>query len=140
MGILTAQKFWYSRLVMKRIAQRSRPITSFGIVLVAMAVLLGVLDWAPASEADPLMDLTGAVYCLPSALHPSQTLHIERASVVKRTWSPVRLHQARVKNARLISAVSLTPPVLRSLLLEAPDLNAIGACLRPTGARAPPLS
>lgn len=106
----------------------------------ALAVFLGSLDWTPASEADLFLDASGDLFCSPSAIHPSQALHIERSTVVKRIWSPVRLHQMRAKNARLADAVSLAPPVMRGLPVESPDLTAIGACLRPTGARAPPFA
>jgi hypothetical protein len=105
-----------------------------------LAVFLGTLDWVPASEANLLMDGTGDLFCSPSAVHPGQALHIERSTVVKRMWSPVRMHHMRAKNAKLTGAVALAPPVLRNLLVEAPDLTAIGAFLRPTGARAPPLA
>jgi len=126
---------------MKRIFQRSRrSATLSGVVLVALAVFLGSLDWLPASEANLLMDGTGDLFCSPSAIHPCQAPHVERSTVVKRVWSPVRLHQTRAKHARLIGAVALTPPVLRTLLVESPDLTAIGAFRRPTGARAPPLA
>lgn len=126
---------------MKLISQRaSRSATLLGVALLAVVVFLGSVDWAPASEANLLMDGTGDLFCSPSAVHPSQALHIERSTVVKRVWSPVRMHQMRAKNARLTGAVALTPPVLRNLFVESPDLSAIGAFLRPTGARAPPLS
>jgi len=126
---------------MKRISQSaSRSATFFGVALLAVAVFLGSLDWVRASEANLLMDGTGNLFCSPSAVHPGQALHIERSTVVKRVWSPVRLHQMRGKNARLTGVVALTPPVLRTLFVESPDLTAIGAFLRPTGARAPPLA
>jgi hypothetical protein len=126
---------------MKRISQRSlRSATFVGVALLALVVFLGSLDWVPASEANLLMDGAGGLFCSPSAVHPGQALHIERSTVVKRVWSPVRLHQMRAKNARLEGAVSLTPPVLRAHLVESPDLTAIGAFLRPSGARAPPLA
>jgi len=105
-----------------------------------MVVFLGSLDWVPASEANLLMDGTGDLFCSPSAVHPGQALHIERSTVVKRMWSPVRLHQTRAKSARLTDVVALAPPMVRVLLVESPDLTAIGAFLRPTGARAPPLA
>lgn len=126
---------------MKRIFQRApRTATLLGVVLLALVVFLGSLDWVQASEANLLMDGTGDLFCSPSAMHPGQALHIERSTVVKRMWSPVRLHQMRAKNARLTGVVALAPPVLRTLLVESPDLTAIGAFLRPTGARAPPLA
>jgi hypothetical protein len=130
---------------MKSTSQRSQRFQRsatffFGVALLALAVFLGSLDWLQASEANFLMDGTGDLFCSPSAVHPGQALHIERSTVVKRMWSPVRIHQMRAKNARLAGAVALTPPLLRTLLVEAPDLTAIGAFLRPTGARAPPLS
>jgi hypothetical protein len=126
---------------MKRIFQRSlRSATFTGVVLVALAVFLGSLDWISAAEANLLMDGTGDHFCSPSAIHPDKAPHVERSTVVKRVWSPVRLHQMRAKNARLTAAVALAPPVLRTLFVESPDLTAIGAFLRPTGARAPPLA
>jgi hypothetical protein len=111
-----------------------------GVMVVALAVFLGSLDWVPAAEAHLLVDAAGDAYCTPSAIHPNQALHIERSTVAKRPWAPARMHQLRAKTAKLGGSVSLAPPLLRSVLVESPELAAIAAHRRPSGARAPPFA
>jgi hypothetical protein len=124
----------------KSLTQLLRSTIPFGVVLVALAVFLGALDWVSAAEAHLLVDAAGDSVCTPSAIHPNQALHVERSTVAKRPWSPARMHQLRAKTARLGGSVSVAPPVLRSVLVESPDLAAIASHGRPSGARAPPFS
>jgi hypothetical protein len=116
------------------------PFGPLGIVVVALAVFLGALDWVPAAEAHLLVDAAGDSLCTPSAIHPNQALHVERSTVAQRPWSPARMHQMRAKTAKLGGSVAVAPPLLRSVLVESPDLAAIAAHRRPSGARAPPFA
>jgi len=127
---------------MQRTTLPARPGSpaSIGLVLLALAIIAGATDWIPASEAHLFVDYAGDAIGSPSAIHPDGLLHVERTTVAKRPWSPIRLHPVRAKEAELCAAVAVAPPALRSLLPESPDLAAGGACDRPTGARAPPLA
>jgi hypothetical protein len=104
-------------------------------------VFVGALDCIPVGSVHLFVDTAGGVFGSPSAVHPGQAPHVERGAVAKRFWSPVRIHQARAKSARLgVAVATIAPPELRSLLVEPADLAAAGLSHRPTGARAPPLA
>jgi hypothetical protein len=120
---------------------RPQILTSLGVLLLVLAVFGGGIDRLPAPGAHFVVDSAGEIFYTPSAAHPAQALHTERAVSAKRQWSPLGLHHARIKkSAQLSAAAAVTPPELRSFLPEAPDLAAGGAAHRPSGARAPPFA
>ena len=127
--------------VIHRLGRRAQLFTSLGVLLLALAVFCGGIDRLPARGAHFVVDAAGEIFCVPSAVHPAQALHVERAMSAKRQWSPLGLHHARIKKStQLRVAVAVAPPQLRSFLPEAPDLAVVGAAYRPSGARAPPFA
>jgi hypothetical protein len=121
--------------------RRARFSTSFGVLLLAIAVFCGGIDRLPAPGVHSVVDAAGEIFYSPSAVHPTLPLHVERATSAKRQWSPLGLHHARLKkSAQLRAAAAIAPPQLRSFLPVAPDLAVGGAAHRPSGARAPPLA
>jgi hypothetical protein len=122
-------------------SHRAQLSTSAGVLLLVLAVFGGGIDRLPARGAHFVVDAAGEFSYTPSAVHPAQALHVERATSAKRQWSPLGLHNARIKkSAQLGIAVAVAPPQLRSFLPEAPDLAVDGAAYRPSGARAPPFA
>lgn len=110
------------------------------VALLALVVLLGSLDLHLEGEPHPLYAPAGGSEYSPEAAHPTQPIHFEPGSVVSRPHCPVCIQRLQLGGLHLPVTAELAPPAPRSLLAAAPALPPLRGSLRPSGARAPPLS
>jgi len=116
---------------------RRRPIW---VALLGLLLLLGTMDFHPAGEPHGLMEPLGSTEYSPEALHPGEPAHFEPGTVVTRSHCPECIQRLQLGGLHLPVATPLALPTPRTLHAAAFDVPPLRGSLRPSGARAPPLS
>jgi hypothetical protein len=117
-----------------------RRLRPFGVSLLAVLLLLGALDFHPADEAHGGWGPGGGQVYFPTAAHPDLPLHWEQAHPAERPHCDACLHRLQSQGLHPQAPVSIAPPSSRDVARPASGPAALRVSLRPSGARAPPLS
>ncbi|HYG61136.1 MAG TPA: hypothetical protein VEL74_01025 [Thermoanaerobaculia bacterium] len=113
---------------------------TFWVPLLAIALLFAGLDLHPEGEPHGPLALTGSETYFPEAAHPTLPDHVEAAHAAERPHCTACLQRLGSLGVQFEAAVSLAPPLPRVAMLPAGDPSLLRRSLRPSGARAPPLS
>lgn len=117
-----------------------RRLRPFGVSLLAVFLLLGALDFHPAGEAHEGWGPGGGQVYFPTAAHPELPLHWEQAHPAERPHCDACLHRLQSQSLHLQALVSIAPPSSGDMLRPVSGPAVPRLSVRPSGARAPPLS
>lgn len=142
-GANRARRFWYHPRGMgakDSSLRRSPAWRTFWVPVLALALLVAGLDLHPEGEAHGPLALAGSETYFPEAAHPTLPDHVEAAHAAERPHCTACLQRLGSLGIQLQASVALAPPLPRLALLPAADPSLLRRSLRPSGARAPPLS